>query len=278
LPIDLQLLRLSCITVGRVAPNAVLPWLYHAWFKTRRNNRSKAEQYWLDQAHYESIDYEDCLIATWCWGDGPAVLLVHGWNGRGAQLGAFIEPLCRAGYQVIAFDAPGHGQTTGHRADTLSYTGALRAVARRYGPLHGIIAHSFGVPCTTLALSEGESCDCVVVIGCPPPYETLAQYFSKRLKLPLKLRTLFYKRLEQRFGTNVWQRFSPIALAVSLSTPALIIHDKGDRAVSWRYSEALANAWPGAQLLSTQGLGHFRILHDEKVISSVVMYIREGIP
>ncbi len=48
-------------------------------------------------------------VETWTWGNGPRVLLVHGWGGRGAQLGAFVEPLVSRGFSVVAFDAPGHG-------------------------------------------------------------------------------------------------------------------------------------------------------------------------
>src|ERR1700745_2707030 len=31
-------------------------------------------------------------VAAWRWGHGPAVLLVHGWEGRGSQLGALVQP------------------------------------------------------------------------------------------------------------------------------------------------------------------------------------------
>src|SRR5688500_15132227 len=43
------------------------------------------------------------------WGTGPAVYLVHGWGGRGSQLGSFVEPLLAGGFRVVMFDAPAHG-------------------------------------------------------------------------------------------------------------------------------------------------------------------------
>ena len=38
-------------------------------------------------------------VARQSWGDpaAPATLLLHGWEGRGAQLGAFLGPLVSAG-------------------------------------------------------------------------------------------------------------------------------------------------------------------------------------
>ena len=45
------------------------------------------------------------------WGDGPVVYLVHGWGGRGSQLASFVEPLLVAGFRVVMFDAPAHGDS-----------------------------------------------------------------------------------------------------------------------------------------------------------------------
>ena len=53
------------------------------------------------------------------WGAGPSVLLVHGWEGRGAQLGALVDPLVAAGYRVVALDGPAHGDSPG-RLSTLA--------------------------------------------------------------------------------------------------------------------------------------------------------------
>jgi len=37
--------------------------------------------------------------------------MVHGWNGRGAQLGAFAPELVRVGFRVVTFDTPAHGRS-----------------------------------------------------------------------------------------------------------------------------------------------------------------------
>src|SRR5262245_14171103 len=48
-------------------------------------------------------------VRTWTLGAGPRILLVHGWGGRGGQLGAFVEPLVARGFSVVWFDGPAHG-------------------------------------------------------------------------------------------------------------------------------------------------------------------------
>ena len=45
-------------------------------------------------------------LSVLCWGEGPAVLLLHGWAGRPTQFAHLIEQLVGAGYSVYALDAP----------------------------------------------------------------------------------------------------------------------------------------------------------------------------
>src|SRR5262245_8871266 len=94
-------------------------------------------------------------VAAWRWGHGPTVLLVHGWEGRGSQLGALVEPLLRAGLSVVAFDAPGHGDSPGRRLYLADLADCIADIARAVGPLHGIVAHSFGAAAVLLAHQRG---------------------------------------------------------------------------------------------------------------------------
>src|SRR5512139_2122033 len=52
-------------------------------------------------------------LAAWSWGDGPAIVLAHGWGGRGSQMRAFVPPLLAAGYRAVVFDGPAHGLSGG---------------------------------------------------------------------------------------------------------------------------------------------------------------------
>src|SRR5450755_1794906 len=90
-------------------------------------------------------------LAAWRWGFGPTVMLVHGWEGRGTQLGAFVHPLVEAGLSVVAFDAPGHGDSPDRQLYLTDLTDCIADVAAQTGPLHAIIAHSFGAAAVLLA-------------------------------------------------------------------------------------------------------------------------------
>ncbi|HEY6066948.1 MAG TPA: alpha/beta fold hydrolase, partial [Thermoanaerobaculia bacterium] len=68
------------------------------------------------------------LLPTWRWGTGPAVLLVHGWGGHAGRLTPFVRPLVRAGFSVIAFDAPGHGGAPGRYSALPDFVHAIGAI------------------------------------------------------------------------------------------------------------------------------------------------------
>jgi hypothetical protein len=61
--------------------------------------------------------------------------------------------------------------------------------------------------------------------------------------------------------------------ARDLPLTALVIHDREDVEVPWREGAAIAAAWPGAELLTTQGLGHRRILRDPAVVARVSTFL-----
>jgi pimeloyl-ACP methyl ester carboxylesterase len=273
MPLALRLIRLGFRVLGTISPQLAGRWANHLWFRPPRYAAPARERELLARARHLSMAHADKQIAVYTWGDGPAVMLVHGWSGRGAQMGAFVEPLVAAGYRVIAFDAPAHGQSSGKNTNLPEVSAALQALAHEHGPVHAVIAHSFGVACTLYALDEGMRVARVVGISPPATIEGLVDKFATSLAIPPPAIKAMRGCFEARFGTDLWTRFSPLRLANKASVPALIVHDDDDSDVSWQEGEALARAWHGAQFLRTHGLGHRRVLRDSDVITQAVRFI-----
>lgn len=78
--------------------------------------------------------------------------MVHGWGARATHLGRMIESLTHAGFRMVSFDAPAQGHSSGRTSDIVECAGAVHALARFAGPLHAIVAHSFGVAAALLAM------------------------------------------------------------------------------------------------------------------------------
>ncbi|MFV1997943.1 MAG: alpha/beta fold hydrolase [Acidiferrobacterales bacterium] len=275
-PLALRVMRIYFSTVGQLFPGMAARKAYKIWFRTRRYKVPLRETRWLKDANQDVIDHPYGPLAVNRWGEhGPTVLLVHGWNGRGSQMGAFAAPLVEAGYRVVAYDLPAHGRSPGNNTNVFKAIETLMAVAEAYGPIHGIVGHSFGGMVTTLALKEGLPANRVICIGTPGSLLGLLERFTNVLAIPEATLSRLNQMIVRKFSNDIWDRVSLISATRDLSTPALIIHDEFDLDVDWKEAEAIANSWQGAQFMKTSGLGHRRILRDPEVIAAAVSFLNE---
>lgn len=239
----------------------------------QRQQPSESEQALSAKANILSIPFNTSNINAFRWGTGPIILLVHGWGGYGLQLSEFVNPLLSAGYQVLAFDAPAHGSTPGEQTNFFELAQAIAAVAQSQDSIEGIIAHSFGAASTTLALCNGLQTTKVVYLGAVGCLSNAATTFAKRVRLSGETTAAFRYLCEERFGQDIWQRFTIDQMARHLSIPITLFHDRRDREVPFSESLAISQIWSGANLIETVGLGHRRIMRDESVIRQAVEFM-----
>ncbi len=275
LPFAFRALRVTLGLTSRVSPELAGRWANRLWFRSQRFPEPAREREWLASAQRVTLASRGRPLAVYQWGEGPTVLLVHGWHGRGGQLGAFAQPLAQAGFRVVAFDAPAHGRTPGRDTNLPEVSEALLEVAAKFAPLHGVIAHSFGVPCTLYSIAQGLAPQRVVALSAPSRIEFLMDSFAAGLGLSEPVKAVHRRLMEERFGADVWQRFAPSGLARGLDIPALLIHDDEDDDVPLQEGEALARAWPSSEFVRTSGLGHRRILRDPAVIERTVAFLAD---
>lgn len=208
------------------------------------------------------------------WGEGPAVLLVHGWESRPTQLGAFIAPLVARGFRVIGFYAPAHGEHPERSLTVFEYAHFLRAVAREYGPLRGIIAHSMGAAATGFALNMGLAVERVVLISIPESVSTGARWLEAALELGARTRRRFRRLLEEKHFHAPLERLAVSEYASYYKTPALLLATEDDREVPAQDTRRLAAVWPNARLkVFADAGGHRRILRDKRTIAAAVEFV-----
>jgi pimeloyl-ACP methyl ester carboxylesterase len=221
------------------------------------------------------------MVVAEAWGEGPVTYLLHGWGGRRTQLAAFVEPLVGAGYRVVALDALGHGESGsgrlgGRRTTLQEFAEALAAVVAVTGPAHAIIAHSGGGAAAALAVQDGLPAGRLVFIapfGDPMPY---LRQFARLLGLGRRGFASMVRRMEQLVDRDMAVLDGPARAAATDPgelPPLLVIHDRNDREVGYADGRAYADSWPGATLLTTEGLGHRRLLTDYAVIDTAVGFV-----
>ena len=213
------------------------------------------------------------------WGQGPAVLLVHGWGGRSGQLHAFVPPLLAAGYRVVALDGPAHGESRGARTDMMRFSDAISAVAADVAAapagLLGVIAHSFGAACALYALQDSPAVK-LVLISCPPDAIWASERFGAALRIPpntlARMRDAIAREHQHRFR---WEELSLAALAARCPSEVLLVHDEQDRLVPYEESaREILRAAPWLEHLATQGLGHRSLLAAPTVIARACAFLQ----
>ncbi|MFV2058237.1 MAG: alpha/beta fold hydrolase [Thiohalomonadales bacterium] len=274
---SVRLLQFFFRFVGQVFPAIAGALAYKLWFATRRYATPKREVKWQTSARTYTLPHTYGPLMMYVWGedrpDASKIVLLHGWNGRATQMGPFIEVLLQAGFQVTAFDAPAHGQTPGNNTNILQVADALRSVVNSLGNVDAVVAHSFGAMALTYALREGLNIKKAVCISSPADVSLLVDSFCTSLQIPRRTRKNLLLRFYRNFGDDIWRRFSSVENAKNLLVPALIVHDENDKEVEISHSIQCAEAWPDAQLLVTQGLGHRRILRHPQVLNAVASFV-----
>jgi len=268
---------LPVVRTGNRALSALAPVLAagvaeHLFLTPPRSHRPPAEIELLATARARPMRVSGRRIETWTWGAGPTVLLVHGWGGRGAQLGSFVGPLVARGFAVLTFDAPGHGASDSGIVTIPEMTAAIHEVAASRGRLVGLVAHSVGAVAATRALYEGLAVAAAVYIGPAADLVSPAARFAETLGFSRAVRERMQRSIEARVG-RLWSTFEVPALAPTLDAPLLVVHDRGDAEVPWQQGKVIAQSWPGAEMLMTDGLGHRRILHAPEVLASAVAFV-----
>ena len=90
---------------------AIVEKAYQAFFSPSQYEVKPRDRKIIEQGNNYRLPFDGGKLAVTTWGeDGPAVLLMHGWGGARAQMTGFVIPLLDAGYRVVAFDQPAHGE------------------------------------------------------------------------------------------------------------------------------------------------------------------------
>jgi pimeloyl-ACP methyl ester carboxylesterase len=237
-----------------------------------RKPRPSTESEWLESATPFRLRAGGQTLAAWSWGDGPTILLHHGWGGRGAQLGALAEPLARAGYGVVTYDAVAHGDSPGRHNTLIDMSRTLVDASRVLGGLHGIVTHSLGGMAASLAMQRGMKVQRAVFIS--PPGEML--FYSRLFCDELGFTENVHQRMLRGFETTYdmrWRDLTAEAVSKDQTTPLLIIQDTDDLDVPRDEALRMHRAWPGSEWMETSGLGHRAILVDPEVVSACVRFL-----
>jgi pimeloyl-ACP methyl ester carboxylesterase len=246
--------------------------------RVERELRKEAEI--LEKAEIKSIlispgtENPEERIVYYRWGNGSRrVLLVHGWAGKAAQYFNFIPYLVEADFEVISFDAPAHGRSSGELASGPAFARAAREVVDATGSVDFAIAHSLGAAALSIATFRGMHVQKAVLLAPMAFVMPLLNDFMTSRDMHVDEREQLTSMFRNRYRNKV---VSVPDMARNFRTHALILHDPEDQELPFKQAEAISRAWPNMQLIPAPNVGHWRILRSKEVIERSVKFLTEG--
>ncbi|MFS4493684.1 alpha/beta hydrolase [Maribacter sp. 2308TA10-17] len=241
----------------------------------RKGKVIKGQKGFLEDAKDLILEEDSISIQTYRWkGSGPTVLLMHGWESNTFRWRNFIPRLQKESYNIIAMDAPGHGNTSGNLLNLPLYSSCAQKVINTYHPTH-IIGHSLGGMAVIYNLykykTDNASIEKVVTLGSPSELSDFMKQYKNILGLSSRMMRLQENYFKETFGLK-FADFSSSKFAKHISTKGLLIHDELDVVAPYWSSEQVHANWKGSKLVTTKGLGHS--LHQDKVRDQIVYFLK----
>jgi pimeloyl-ACP methyl ester carboxylesterase len=213
---------------------------------------------------------------AWWMGEGPLVVLIHGWGGRASQMAPLAARIAAAGHRCVLFDAGGHGSS---RADPIGFDTFIDDVASlcevAVETPYALIGHSAGaLGMMASRRLRGVRAGRYVCVAAPlypyVPIETLKGRFPIDEAVAAGLERI----LASQFLTSWDQLMNGSAYGSEPDARLLLVNDEDDERVRHTDADFIAARWPGAQILKTRGLGHNRVLADALVWDRILEHLK----
>ncbi len=274
--LKLGVLRLGFRLASTIAPDAAAARAGRLFGTPMPGSRTRARQTPRQGAREVRVAVGGHHVQAYVWGDPatqPYLLFSHGWSSHGTRIAGWLPRLRASGLAVVAFDQYAHGLSPGDFATIPSFVEHLLAVAAHFGPPRVLLGHSLGGAAAILAMQRGLRADRVVLVAPAADPIDAGLRFAGMIGLARHACLRMLRGFERRYGIE-FARMQAHRVVPALGCPALVVHDLRDREVPWCEGERYARHWPRARLLSTEGLGHHRIMDDAGVIDAACAFMR----
>ena len=231
-------------------------------------------------------------------GNGPAIVLMHGWGCNSTTLASIERIALAEGYRVINLDFPGFGQSTEPTEvwGIERYTAATELLLQQIGIKNPVmLGHSFGGRVGILYASRNDVDKLILVDAAGVKPRRSFNYYRKVYTFKAFkwiLRELMGKtkaeqildRMRASSGSSDYALASPTMRAIlskvvnedlchvmpQIKAPTLLIWGENDTATPIADARKMESLIPGSGLVSFPGCGHYSFL-DNPVQFATVM-------
>lgn len=230
------------------------------------------------QAEKLQFQFQQFNIVGYRWNKGghPKALVIHGFESSVINFDRYVSALIKKGYEVLAFDAPAHGRSSGKQINAIIYLDFIKYVYTTYGPIQTFIAHSFGglVICMALAEIKHDENYKIVLIAPATDTKTTFDLFFDFLRIDDEVVRKEFEEIIIRVSGHPASWFSISRTLQKIKASILWLHDEDDTTTPLTdvYKIQKEN-YPNIQYVITKGLGHRRIYRDAEVGKRIVEFI-----
>jgi pimeloyl-ACP methyl ester carboxylesterase len=211
----------------------------------------------------------------WSYPSGKKALILHGFESSVVNFDKYVNGLIKKGYEVLAFDAPAHGESTGKTINAVVYKDLVLHIWKQYGPFHSFVTHSFGGLALCLALEEIPHPDSTKIVLIAPAAETTTaiDHFFKLLRLDESLRKDFDAIIKEQGGE--WPEWYSVSrVAPKLKGQVLFLQDKDDTMTPLSDVKRIMDKnYPNFHFVISEGLGHRKIYRNEESIKKIMEFL-----
>ena len=243
-------------------------------FSTPRKGKLNIEETnYLKTASQETIIYEDVAIKTYSWsGTKSTILLVHGWESNAFRWKDLIEILKIEDYNIIALDAPAHGNSGSKIFNAILYSECINMVIKQFKP-SVVIGHSIGGTASALAINNHKlSIDKLILLGAPSNFDEVIDNYIKIMGYNKRVIKAINEHYLKYFG--YYPEFYTVEnFTKHITAEGLIIHDKKDRIISCKDALHISKHYKNSKLIKTVGFGHG--LKNDVVYNHILQFLND---
>ena len=238
----------------------------------RQGSYTETQLNLIKDAKQKVFEHESIKITTYHWkGKGKTILLAHGWESNSSRWNYILNDFKAEDYNIIALDAPAHGQSTGRFFTAILYSDCIAKVANHFKP-NVIIGHSVGGMASIFSLYDNDLpfVDKIISMGAPAHFKGVFTRYKSMMGYNRRISKGLDKIVLERYGQPI-EYFSAAEFTRKINAEGLIVHDKKDRIIPYEDAQLFDNRYKNSKLITTEGFGHSLI--DKSLTPQIIEFI-----
>jgi pimeloyl-ACP methyl ester carboxylesterase len=226
-------------------------------------------------AQASRMSYGESNVA-WVWGDGPLVIIVHGWSGRAAQMAPLALHIANLGFRSVAIDVTGHGDSPKRHTRWDYFFRDIAELSKSlHEEVHAYVGHSAGALSMMAARAlkgiHARRYACICAPSFPfPPIDVI----QKKLNPKKGVLESYKAYIAEQFKTT-WEQLQAGCSYANAGSDTLLVYDETDRFVNHSEGDKIQRLCPGARLVKTRAYSHQRILAAPELAQAVGEFLEK---